>query len=415
MSSINRRSFFRTATGALAFASSYSVLKGVGLADTAPIRIANILDKTGVVNIYALKAITACAMAVDEINAAGGLLGRQLELLFYDSQSTPELASQYATQALVRDKANVITGTITSPQREVVRTVVNRFGSLFLSNHLYEGGVCDRRHVCVGMVPAQQLEVLVPYVVQELGGKRVYIVGADYSYGHLTSSWVRKYVRDSGGEDIALEYFPFDVTNFAPVIARIQKEKPDAVFSVLVGSAHISFYRQFHAAMGGSGVILASTTYGLGRDQLELTPAEGQGIIIATSFVDDLPAPAAQGFVQRFRKFSGESDAISEYGEYGYRGVMLWAEAVKRAGSVEPDAVIEKLGGTTYNGAGGLYTIDPQTHHTTMDVHIARQGGDRAFEIVRSLPQRPPVDTQRVCNLIENPNDTTQYKIEVKL
>lgn len=415
MYELSRRGFFRTTTGALAFASSLTVLKRAGIADTAPIRLANILDKTGVVNIYALKAIKACAMAVNELNAAGGLLGRPIELLFYDSQSTPELASQYATQALVQDKASVITGTITSPQREVVRTVVGRFKSLFLSNHLYEGGVCDRRHVCVGMVPAQQLEVLVPYVVQELGRKRLFIVGADYSYGHLTSAWVQKYIRDAGGEDVALEFFPFDVTNFAPAIARIQNAKPDAVFSVLVGSAHISFYRQFHAAMGGKDVLLASTTYGLGRDQIELTPAEGEGTLIATSFVDDLPTPEAQSFVKRFKEFSGETDAISEYGEYGYRGVMLWAEAVRRANSVEPDAVVEKLGGVSYKGAGGLYTVDPQTNHTTMDVHIARQGADRKFEIVRSFAQRPPVDTQRVCDLIKNPDDTTQYKIEVKL
>ena len=414
MALISRRNFFKTVTGALAFGSSYSLLKSTGIADTPPIRIANILDKTGVLNIYALKQIQACAMAADEINAAGGLLGRPVEIVFYDSQSNTQLNSQYATQAIVRDKVSVVQGGITSPQREVMRSVVGRFDNLLFYNCLYEGGVCDRRHVCTGMVPAQQLEVLVPTVTKEMGAKRAYIVAADYSYGHLTSRWLQKIIRDNGGEDVAVEFFPFDVTNFAPSIARIQNEKPDAVFSVLVGSAHISFYRQFHAAMGGSDIILAGTTYGLGRDQLELTAAEGEGILIATSFVDDLDTPAARSFVQRFHDFTGETDFIGEYGEYGHRGVMLWAEAVKKAGSAEPDAVKEQLGGVSFDGPGGLYTIDPQTHHVTMDVHICRQKSDRSFEILQSHPQRPPVDTQLVCDLVANPDDAQQYVIEVQ-
>jgi branched-chain amino acid transport system substrate-binding protein len=385
-------------------------LKGVGIADTQPIKIANILDRTGGLNIYCLKQITGAAMAVDELNSAGGLLGRKLELIFYDSQSNNQLNSQYATQAFVRDKVDVLQGGVTSSSREVMRPIVDRFKGLYFYNALYEGGVCDRRHVCTGMVPAQQIEPLVDYVVGEKGAKKGYILAADYNYGQITAKWMQKFIRQRGGQDVAVEFFPLDVTNFAPVISRIQAAKPDVVWSALVGDAHMSFYRQYEATIGKKNIMLVGSTYGVGRENATLSPQENEGIIIATSFIDTLPTEAAKSFVARFKAYSGQNDYVGEYGEYGYRGIMLWAEAVKKAGSVRPDDVIAALGGTTYNGAGGLYKIDGQTNHTIMDIHIGVGNTSQSFDLVKSFSQRPPSDTQAVCDLHKNPNDTKQYE-----
>lgn len=408
--SFTRRQFFQTATGAVAFASSYGVLRGAGIAQETPIKVANILDATGGLNIYCLKQIKATAMAVDDINKAGGLLGRPLELIFYDSQSNNQFNSQYTTQAFVRDKADVVIGAVTSSAREVMRPIVQRFKGFYVYNALYEGGVCDRRHMCSGLVPAQQIEPLIDYVVNEQGQKKAYILAADYNYGQITAKWMQKFLREKGGEDIAVEFFPLDVTNFAPVISRIQAAKPDVVLSALVGDAHMGFFRQYEATVGKKNIPLAATTYGLGRENATLTADENEGIVIATSFIDALPTEAAKSFVERFQAFSGENEYVGEYGEYGYRGTMLWAEAVKKANSAKPDDVIAALGGVSFEGAGGLYTIDGQTNHTIMDVHIARGNRTGTFDLVKSFSQRPPSDTQAVCNLIENPNDTKQYE-----
>lgn len=407
---LNRRQFFRMSTGAIAFASSASVLSQSGLAQAAPIKVANVLDASGGLNVYCLKQIKATAMAVDEINKAGGLLGRPVELVFYDSQSNNQLNSQYTTQALVRDKADVVLGGVTSSSREVMRPIVQRFKGLYFYNAMYEGGVCDRRHVCPGLVPGQHVEPLVDYVTKERGAKKGYILAADYNYGQITSKWMQKFIREKGGEDIAVEFFPLDVTNFAPTISRIQAAKPDVVWSALVGDAHMAFYRQFQSTIGKKNTLLASTTYGLGRENAILSPDENEGTIIATSFIDTLPTQAASEFVSRFKKFSGQDDYVGEYGEYGYRGLMLWAEAVKKAGSVKPDDVIAVLDGVKFNGAGGLYTIDGQTNHTVMDVHIAVGNRNGGYDLLKSFSQRPPSDTQAVCNLKTNPNSTTQYE-----
>ncbi|HMN84369.1 MAG TPA: transporter substrate-binding protein [Bauldia sp.] len=410
---LSRRQFFRTATGALAFASSYGVLARAGLAQGEPIRVANILDATGGLNIYSLKQIKAIAMAIDEINSAGGLIGRPVELVFYDSQSNIQYNSQYATQAFVRDKVDVLLGGGTSSAREVMRPIVQRFRSFFVYNAVYEGGVCDRRHLCPGLVPGQQVEPLVDYVVNERGLKKGYILAADYNYGQITSRWMQKFIREKGGEDVAVEFFPLDATNFAPVISRIQAAKPDVVWSVLVGDAQMSFYRQFEATVGKKNIPIASSTYGLGRENATLTPDENEGIMIATSFIDALPTEAAKSFVQRFQAFSGENDYVGEYADFAYRGTMIWAEAVKKANSAAPDDVIAALDGLTLQGAGGLYTVDGKTNHVTMDVHIAEGNRTGTFDLLKSFPQRPPSDTQAVCNLAENPNDTKQYEPEL--
>lgn len=411
--SMNRRGFMKTAAGMLAYASSFDLLAQANIDGSNPIKVANLLDRTGVLNNYCLKQISAAAMAVDEINRAGGLLGRKVEIIFYDTQSSNRLYSQYATQAFVRDKVDVIHGAVASSAREVVRPIVQRFKGLYFYNALYEGGVCDRRHVCSGMVPAQELEPLVNYVMDERNAKTHYILAADYNYGHITSKWLQKFIREKGGKDVAVEFFPLDITNFAPVLSRIQSARPDAVWSALVGDAHMSFYRQFESTIGKKNMDLIGTVYGTARENSMLSAQENDGTIIAASFIDTLPTDAAAGFVKKFADFTGETDYIGEYGEYGYRGMMLWAEAVKRAGSVRPDDVIAALPGTRFNGPGGLYTIDDQSNHTIMDIHIAIGNRDKGFDVIKSFDQRPPSDTQEVCNLVENPNDTTQYEPKV--
>lgn len=169
---LSRRQFFRTASGALAFGSTTALLSKAGLAAAEPIKVANILDKTGGLNIYCLKQIKGTAMAVDDLNAAGGLLGRPIQLIFYDSRSNNQLNSQYATQAMVRDKVEVLHGGVTSSSREVMRPIVDKFKGLYFYNSLYEGGVCDRRHVSTGMVPGQQVEPLVDYMINERGVRK---------------------------------------------------------------------------------------------------------------------------------------------------------------------------------------------------------------------------------------------------
>ena len=144
------------------------------------------------------------------------------------------------------------------------------------------------------MVPGQELDPLVDYVIKERNAKTHYILAADYNYGQITSKWLQKFIREKGARDVAVEFFPLDVTNFAPALSRIQAARPDAVWSALVGDAHMSFYRQFESTIGKKNMTLIGTVYGAARENAMLSAQENDGTIIAASFIDTLPTEAAK-------------------------------------------------------------------------------------------------------------------------
>ena len=183
------------------------------------------------------------------------------------------------------------TRAITSASREAIRPVLRKHRTLYFYNTQYEGGVCDRNIVCTGSTPAQTVARLVPEIMRRWG-KRIYILAADYNYGQITARWVTKFARDGGGETVAADFFPLDATNFGPTIRKIQAEAPDMVVSVLVGGAHMSFYRQWAAAGMKPRIPLASTTFGVGNEHRVLSPEESEGIIACYGYFAELDTPA---------------------------------------------------------------------------------------------------------------------------
>src|SRR5260221_627710 len=203
------------------------------------IGVARIHDLSGGLDIYGKPMVDAITLAVEETNAAGGLVGRQIKLINYDPQSNMQLYTQFAQQAALKDKVAVVHGGITSASREVIRPVLDRFKTLYFYNTQYEGGVCDRNQFDTGVTPAQTVEKLVPYAMKKWG-KKVYVIAADYNYGQITSQWVKKYVLENGDEFPSIDFFPLDVTNFRPTISKIQAAHPDMVLSALLGAVQIA-------------------------------------------------------------------------------------------------------------------------------------------------------------------------------
>jgi urea transport system substrate-binding protein len=381
-----------------------------------PIKVVGIHDASGGLDIYGQPMIATLGFAVDEVNAAGGLLGRPIELINYDPQSNIQLYTQFATQAATRDRAAVVHAGITSASREAIRPILRRYNTLYFYNTQYEGGVCDRNTFCTGSGPGQNVGRLVPYVMGKWG-KKVYIVAADYNYGQITSKWVTKFVRDGGGEVVAAEYFPLDVTDFGATIKKIQAAKPDMVVSVLVGGAHVSFYRQWAAAGMKDVIPMASTTFGGGSENRLLTPEEGEGIIVSYAYFQELDNPRNKAFLERFKAKLGDKTPYlgGELAMMTYHALHSWAEGVTKAGSVDRMKVIEALeGGISFDGPAGVTTIDPQTHHNILNVYLAQVKGGY-FEVLETYPTQPPIDTQSVCNLKTNPDANEQYVVDVKI
>jgi len=408
----SRRQFLKSTTAAAG---------GVALAGSLPhavmgaddITVVQIHDQSGGLDIYGKAMVDCFNLAVDEINAAGGLLGKPLNPVNYDPQSKMQLYSQYARDAARKDQAAVVHGGITSASREVIRPVLRRFNTLYFYNTLYEGGVCDRNHFATGTTPAQTVEKLVPYVINRFGPK-IYTVAADYNYGQITADWVKKFAQENGGEVVETEFFPLDVADFSTAITKIQSAKPDLVMSALVGGAHMSFYRQWAAAGMKDEIPIASTTFGAGQENSSLTPEEGRGILYACGYFEDLDTPASKAFVEAYRAKYGEgSGYLTELPCATYEGVHIWAKGVEKAGSLDRMAVIEALeSGIEFEGPSGLVKLDPKTHHCSRSAFIAECENQR-FKLLESYDNQFPSDTSAVCDLEANPDDNQHYVIKI--
>ena len=405
--SLNRRNIL---TGAAA-AASVGMLPRVAMGADS-VKLGSILDTSGIFDAYGTPMDMAMRLAVNEINAAGGLLGRQVEVVAYDTQSDMALYTQYGQRLTRQDQVDVVHGGILSASREAIRQTMRKTRTLYFYNVLYEGGVCDRNIFINGVTPAQQVEALVPYAMGK-SGKAVYILAADYNYGQITARWIQKFVADNGGHAVGVDFFPLDVSDFGSTIAKIQTVGPDLVIAPLVGGAHLSFFRQWAAAGMKDRIPLASTTMGVGNEHKVLTPEEGNGIMVAYNYSQELDTPANNAFKERWSAAYGDSSLIHEIAVSNYQGVMTWAEAVRQAGSLDREAVIASLeAGLSIDGPTGTVTVDPKTHHAVLDVHIM-EIEDQGMRVIETLPQRQPIDTQAVCDLQANPDDNTQYEIQI--
>jgi urea transport system substrate-binding protein len=404
---MNRRAFIKG--GAVSILSP-AVIKLASAAD--PIVIASMYDMSGGLEAAGKPMADVLIFATEEINAKGGLLGRQIKVVSFDTQTNMQLYAQYAQEAALKHKVAVVHGGITSASREVIRPVLDRYKTLYFYDMPYEGGVCDRNIFIMGMTPAHDTELLVKHGMKNWG-KKVYTIAADYNYGQITSDWVKKFAHDGGGEVLGTEFFPLDATNFGSTISKIQAAKPDWIMSVLVGGATISFYRQFAAAGLAGKLPIASTTFAGSNDQLVLTAEESDGIVVCKNYLEGIDSAVNKRFLTDFRKrFGADYPPISDLTMQSYQGVHLWAAGVEKAGTIDRMKVIEALeSGITLDLPSGPMSIDPMTHHCVFDVHLAVMK-DKIPTIIETIKQRKAWDTAAVCDLQKNPNDTKQYIIK---
>ncbi|HVV92697.1 MAG TPA: ABC transporter substrate-binding protein [Hyphomicrobiales bacterium] len=409
---IDRRTFLKTAAGiGAAAALPMPFVRTAGAADT--IKLAALYDLSGGLEVSGKPMLDTLNYAVGEINAAGGLLGKQVEVVTYDTQSAMQMYGQYAQQAALKDRVAVVHGGITSASREVIRPVLDKYKTLYFYDTPYEGGVCDRNIFCPSTTPGQTVDKLVAYALKKFG-KKVYTLAANYNYGQITADWVKKYAKDGGGEVVGTEFFPLDAADFSATISKIQAAKPDWVMAVLVGGGTISFYRQFAAAGLGGKIGVASTTFGGNGEQLVLSPKETDGIAVCYNYMETIQNPENAKFLDGFhKKFGAKYTPLYELPMSSYQGVHLWAAGVRKAGSTDRMAVIKALEtGIAIDMPSGKVTVDPTTHHCILNVYLA-EFHDGGPKVVQDFPQQKPTDTEAVCNLKDHPNDRKQYVIKV--
>lgn len=403
-----RRQFLGTTVGS---AVAMTTLGSPAIAQSGPIIVGAMHDRTGSHGIYGKEADDAVKLAVKEINENGGVLGRQIELKAFDTQSNMQNYAQYAQRLSTQDKASVVFGGISSASRETVRPILNRFKVLYFYNTFYEGGVCDSNTFVCGETPAQMIGPALQYSLDKFKAKKLYTIWADYNYGHICSKWLEGFAKEVGAEMVAKEFYPLDVTDFSSTITKIQEAEPDLVVSGLVGGNHIGFYRQWPAAGMLGKIPLHSTVFGPWEKSF-LQPSETEGLVTSFHYFQTIKSPENEAFLDRWHSEYGK-----DYAELGsiavqtYNAVNLWKMAAEAAGSVEREKVIKALDtGMSFDGPGGRVTIDPATHHLICST-VTAEVQDGQFTIVGENPDVAPSETAAVCDLIANPNQSTQYQL----
>jgi len=379
---------------------------------SGPIKVGMLLDQTGELNLAGKPMQKSAQMAVADVNAHGGVAGRKLELVSYDPQSDNSKYAQYANQLAEQDKVDVVMGGITSASREAIRPVTDRTKTLYLYNEPYEGGVCDKNTFLNGATLDQTIAPLMPFGIKKYG-KRVYVVAADYNFGHNAAKWVQRLTAQAGGTVVNTEFVPLNVSDFNSIINHIQAAKPDVVASMLVGTNHVAFYRAYAAAGLNESTPILSETFGLSGEQVVLDPKEAHNIFVAASYYAGVNRPENVAFKKLWHQTNGAGYQEPTAQDVDvWNGIHMYAEAVEKAGSTDRTKVTQALeSGIHYNGPGGAVSVDPKTHHTVYDVHIAKTNTTHTFDIVKTTPQVQPAWEQQVCDLQAKPNVNKQFSL----
>ncbi|TDD10304.1 urea ABC transporter [Nonomuraea deserti] len=405
---VSRRDFLQGSLAVSALAVASPVLAACGAespGSSNTITVGAIADKTGAFATYGAPTIQGMNLAVEEINAAGGVLGKDIKLKFLDGKTDVAVWTSNARELLRDPSITTLMNGGASNQREAYRAMVTPAKKMLFYNHQYEGGLCDKNVFSTGIVPSQQVKPLVEHMIEQYGPK-MYVLAADYNYGHIATDLTKKFAKAAGGQVIASEFFPLDVSDFGTTVAKIQRTRPDFIISHLVGNDHLNFHRQMASTGLNKTLWTGAPTFGLGNEQFKLGPADSQGILSALNYYEEIDTPESKDFVAKAKAKYPDVQYVNSEIATSYTAWMLWAAAVEKAGSTDLDKVTKVLeAGLTVKGPEGALTMDGKTHQLSHNISFAKVNGSGRFEIIKTIEN---LVAEPSCDLIANPNQHTQ-------
>jgi len=361
------------------------------------IKVGLIADQTGPLSFVGIANANVARMVVDDINAAGGLLGRRLKLYVEDSATIDSVAEAKATKLVQHDGVDVLFGGIYSSTRQAIKAAaVTRAKKLYIYPEQYEGQECDPLIFCTGPVPAQQVDPLIPWLMRKTGAKRFYLPSADYIWPRILNQRVRQAVTANGGTIVGEEYFPLDHSDYGRTVEKIRASGAEVVFNTIVPPGVSPFLEQLHqsgfTARGGQLIC----TY-FDENFLNMVPAAHvEGLYSCLDYYQAVSDGFSQALLRRYEaRFPGAAKFTGGGACSGlYRGMKLWEAAVKEAGTLAQDDVIRALDHAAIaEGPGGPAQVVPGQHHLRLNMYIAQAAGGR-FRIVEDLGVIEPQEGQ---------------------
>lgn len=354
---------------------------------TSPIKVGVITDITGPLSLLGIANANIAKMVVDDLNASGGLLGRPLSLHLEDSATTDNVAEAKSRKLVFEDKVDVLLGGIYSSTRQAIKGPVVEGKKLYIYPEQYEGQEFHPLIFCTGPVPAQQVESLIPWLMQKTGAKKFYCPSADYIWPHILNKKLREVATAQGGSIVGEEYFPMDHADYSATVNKIASSGAEIVFNTIVPPGVAPFLEQLHkSGFTQRGGHLVCTYFE--ENMLGLFPPEWvDGMYSCLDYYQDVSDPFSRELLSGYDKlYPGSSKFTAGSAATGmYRGLKLWETAVKEAGSLNQDAVIRALDHAKIaDGPGGPAEMVPGQHHVRMNMYIG-QAKSGKFEVVKSL------------------------------
>lgn len=340
---------------------------------------------SGTIAIAEASLVDAEKMAIEEINASGGVLGRKIEVVVEDGASDNPVFAEKARKLLERDKVAAIMGCYTSASRKAVLPALSRANGLLFYPTYYEGQEQDKHVIYPSQEATQSVVAAIEWMAREKG-KTFFLVGSDYIYPRTCNKIAKPTVARVGGKVVGEEYAPLGHTEFSSIINKIKAAKPDCIYSTVVGGSNVAFFKQLRAAgLDGSKQTLLSTVVseneieGIGKDN-------AAGYYACMGYFQSIQNPVNQRFVKAFKAKYGQDRVIGDPMQVAYNAVYLWKLGVEKAKSFDPQKVIAALSGVELDAPEGKVRVHESNHHVWKKVRVGKARTDGQFDIVWESP-----------------------------
>lgn len=403
---VSRRTALKGVAGAVAAMAAPSVITKAWAA--TPIKVGVISPLTGAWTVYGKAHYSGFELAVDEINKAGGVLGRPIEIIVGDSKTEPRIVVEQANRLIRQERVDFLAGTFSSAERNAAGPVVAQSGKLLLYPTWYEGqsqefypGVCNKGIFMFGPEPSQQVWPHVDYIMKK-HGKRFFLIGSDYAWPRETNKMFKEKFKELGGEVVGEVYIPFNTPQYESVLRDIRNAKTEVVFHSLTGSDTVNFRRQMHAAGMNKDIALWTVddeevvTSGLG-------PEVSAGTYVSFDYFMTIDQPNNKAFLEKFRAKYGADALVNTVGVGMYNAAHMLALAIAKAGATDTAKVRDALGGLTFEQAPqGPVRMRADDHQAVLPSYLMQvrdnwTGVNDMFQQVQALPSVDPVPAK--CKL----------------
>ena len=384
MTIMQKRSPSVTPVAAAALAACVGA--GAAFADD-PIKIGVPVGLSGANSVVAPSVVQSTELAAEEINAAGGILGRMVEVVVADDGSGAQGAQRAFDSLVFQSEVDVLISMETSAARNAGLPIVNRGRTPFIYTSFYEGRSCSPWMYINAWVPEQQVAPIVDHFMSGFGAKTFFLIGSDYAFGRGMLEFTRGYVEGNGGEVLGEEYLPMDGSDWTAIISKLKAASPDALITSTAGGApNVTLTKQLRA----SGVDLPYGNLAVDEGTAKSMGADAAGIFISASYITGIDSPENKAFLAAMaEKFGDELKTPNDLSVPQYEGVYLYKLAVESAGTTDAQAVIDALDDVAFTGPRGVIRMNKQ-RHAPLTMYLGQVQPDGSVNVIQSFPNVDP-------------------------